>query len=265
MSSRRRGFKPKGFTLVELLVVIGIVAVLIAVLLPALSRVREQANRVKCAANLRSMGQALAMYVQQYAYYPGAAYNGQDSDVAVFPVRLRPFMGREKRSFNCPSQDEQCYWTDGGPAPLLRAGAVHVPLGYDLGEPLIHSLAYFSYGYNGGGTGANSEKGLGLYIVKAPGPQYRVHSEKRAAAVVRPAEMIAIGDSTADGLADYELVPFRTHPRGWPGRVHAGGANVLFCDGHVTWYRQEDLLTTDGGNPPEVVRMWNDNHRAGWF
>ena len=67
MSSRRRAF-----TLVELLVVVGIVTVLIAVLLPALARVREHANRIKCAANLRSIGQAMLMYTQRYGYYPGA-------------------------------------------------------------------------------------------------------------------------------------------------------------------------------------------------
>ena len=264
--------KAKAFTLLELLVVVGILTVLIAILLPAAVRARHQAVRLKCQANLRTIGQALTMYVQQYGVYP--CYSHVRSQAIIWPVRLRPFLGGNRDVFYCPAQDERCEWKQDYPASVPRAGELASHYGYELGEPLLlYPRSFFSYGYNAMGASSRiwggigyvtdgTHRGLGMQadtdVAIFPGAGHIAANRVKV-----PSEMIAIADTTADGLSDCAISPRAGAEHiMWPAKVHNGGANVLFCDGHVQWYLQKDLLFSDWTDPRgrEIRRMWNNNH-----
>lgn len=127
----------RGFSLIELLVVIGIIAILIAVLLPVLSRVRQHSITVRCAANLQQISVAFNNYLidaRQKTFWRGAnpsldgmdwyVYGGQETGNAnvgqagLFnrfqPRPLNPYVGGKIETFRCPSDDIVAKWTQLG-------------------------------------------------------------------------------------------------------------------------------------------------------
>jgi prepilin-type N-terminal cleavage/methylation domain-containing protein len=90
-----KGKKRSAFTLIELLVVIAIIAVLIAILIPVLSAIRERANRLKCMANLRYVGQAMKIYaIDNKGQYPRTLYvDGSSPRFFKDEARPDPFAG----------------------------------------------------------------------------------------------------------------------------------------------------------------------------
>jgi len=147
------------------------------------------------------------------------------------------------------------------------------------------AVSYFTYGYNMWGTadsyGApyrdSRMRGLGAYISMFPGPRSGIYPghvttyrecEIPGSWVKRPAELIAIADSKVDGVWDFAIdaghngngIAGDDGKDGWPGTIHRGGANVLFCDGHVAWYLQKDLVDFTGPLGESRRRMWHSDH-----
>src|SRR6266568_4608729 len=148
----------RGFTLVELLVVIAIIVILIGILLPVLSKVRQQSIDLKCQSNLHQLGLAMAMYTAQYGVFPTAHLgvgNLEGSNVAGWPTLLRKMLRGNQTIFYCPAQDPKCEWNRNMQGVWLNADARLTQFGYEMNERLlINSLTwgtqgtFFSYGCN---------------------------------------------------------------------------------------------------------------------
>ena len=141
----------RGFTLMELLVVISIIALLMAILMPALMRVRESAMNVKCLANMRNIAIALATYA--------ADNNGRlpygNTAVAFYDQQFQPalatYLGISRSD---PEWERKKWWSDVHPAAMAKPfrEAIYCPTGYKKGYSSANGQ-FGSYGclYGTGG------------------------------------------------------------------------------------------------------------------
>ncbi len=206
--------KKSGFTLIELLVVVAIIAVLVAILLPALSQSRALAYSASCKSNIKELGTVTLMYAGDNNDFIFPSYdNLHNSTKPIFsgiggifwPMFLYPEYGNTMAIWTCPG----------------RKGINT----YAPGTPSINLIIGSAYGHpNGPGWGWGNYRRIASFedpsksFLYGDSIYHPIWENYESYAICAPGYYGPAGDGS---------------PRGVPHLRHAGKANVVFVDGHA--------------------------------
>jgi len=221
----------KRFTLVEILVVIAVIAILAALLLPALRKAKDKALEIQCVSNLKQMVLAMQLYASDYnTHYACNAPNGT-STPAAFPHWQSPYMGR--LILNGTIEGNPANLEGGYVAPFTstqRLRFYHCPSMSKVAaafSPHGDGGYYFAYGLAMLHT---------AYLAKITSP---------SATMLLYDATICDGHGEPSPWGSYGSIKANANRDLYAGHRHNHGFTQGYVDGHASWLRGREVLTNE--------------------
>ncbi|HEX8342736.1 MAG TPA: prepilin-type N-terminal cleavage/methylation domain-containing protein [Tepidisphaeraceae bacterium] len=285
----------RAFTLVELLVVIGIIALLISILLPALNKARQTAQITACLSNIRQLGMGVVQYVNENkGVLPEAMYNNTPGSGTLKPTprgigapewtrgctnaavpyampsiftSLKPYLGKNEAVWKCPSfrgSEPSNYFSEGAD-PYGGFNAAAAPAG-DRWQPGYFYLStkwYLDY------PGLNAAGGTAMAAARAKPGFTGVDWCVRNVAGLKTTKAKPVGNHTSVDVVvfvEYRS-DFHTNEKGavydlLPGTTGKYAGNFAFLDGHAETRRYGDRDGYMAALHHPIRQAWNGRNFA---